>query len=78
MTLGEVSVAGSVDSVLSGMLSPLLHVGQGTAGESPLGEVDAAQVQLLWGVQQCCGTSEPHLSGDRQADFMGHPPARPR
>lgn len=58
LVLCRAAVAGSMDSVLSGMLSPLLHMGQGTAGESPSGEVNAAQVQPLWGVGRCCGTCE--------------------
>lgn len=40
--------------------SALLHIVQGTAVESPLGEVNAAQVQPFWGrvLERCCGTSE--------------------
>lgn len=48
---GEVpAVAGSVDSAPSGML----HIVQGTAGESPLGEVNAAQVQCSGDVWHSC------------------------
>lgn len=40
----------------------LLHIVQGTAGKSPLGEVNAAQVQGLWGCR--VGDAVAHLSNE--------------